>query len=134
MKRRISNGSGTLFSWADGFIALVLYPPGVCTGGKALVRTFPTWRYRVLRTALRLRPRRALSSASGQSFILAQSAVRESPSLSLFRFTDLTNHIPVHPWFQLHGYGLAGNQGAGTRFCRINPAFRWETKLHSGNG
>ena len=38
------------------------------------LRGFPTWRYRVLRTALRLRPRRALSSASGQKFILAQNA------------------------------------------------------------
>ena len=32
---------------------------------------FPTWRSRVLKTALRLRPRRALSSASGQSSKLA---------------------------------------------------------------
>jgi len=32
----------------------------------------PTWRYRVLKTALRLRPRRALSSASGQKPYIAR--------------------------------------------------------------
>src|SRR5882757_2390865 len=42
-------------------------------------RGFPTWRYRVLRTALRLRPRRALSSASGQKCILAQNADQQKP-------------------------------------------------------
>ena len=33
----------------------------------------PTWRYRVLKTALRLRPRRALSSASGQKCHISKS-------------------------------------------------------------
>ena len=51
----------------------------------------PTWRYRVLKTALGLRPRRALSSASGQSSILAQGARKENN----FKFFLLTNHIPV---------------------------------------
>ena len=101
-KRQTANCSGG----AGGFIALVLYPPGLCTGGKALVRTFPTWRYRVLRTALRLRPRRALSSASGQNFILAQNAARQNRSLSLFRVTDLTNHIPVFRGFNPAAFRL----------------------------
>ena len=56
----------------------------------------PTWRYRVLKTALGLRPRRALSSASGQSSILAQN---DSPEKILKKFElFLTNHIPVHSW------------------------------------
>src|SRR3982074_215114 len=55
---------------------------------------FPTWRYRVLKTALRLRPRRALSSASGQRNILARGAP-ERKYLN-FELYQLTNHIPVH--------------------------------------
>lgn len=42
----------------------------VCAQEGEVVRPPPTWRYRVLKTALRLRPRRALSSAPGQSFEL----------------------------------------------------------------
>ena len=42
--------------------------PARCMHRKASpFRDLPTWRYRVLKTALRLRPRRALSSASGQN-------------------------------------------------------------------
>src|SRR4051812_590467 len=48
-----------------GFSAWVLYPPG-CAQEGSLFTGFPTWRYRFLKTALRLRPRRALSSAPGQ--------------------------------------------------------------------
>src|SRR5204863_157533 len=48
-----------------GFSAWVLYPPGGAQEGSPF-QGFPTWRFRVLKTALRLRPRRALSSASGQ--------------------------------------------------------------------
>ena len=58
---------------------------------------FPTWRYRVLRTALRLRPRRALSSASGQKCILAQN-ISNQKIFELFNVTDLTNHIPASLW------------------------------------
>src|SRR5439155_3222707 len=39
----------------------------VCAQEGSLLGGFPTWRSRVLETALRLRPRRALSSAPGQS-------------------------------------------------------------------
>jgi len=35
--------------------------------GGSLYQGFPTWRFRVLKRALRLRPRRALSSAPGQN-------------------------------------------------------------------
>src|SRR5213076_2829030 len=38
----------------------------VCAQEGSLFQGLPTWRYRVLKTALRLRPRRALSSAPGQ--------------------------------------------------------------------
>ena len=54
-----------------GFSALVLYPPG-CAQEGSLFKGFPTWRFRVLKTALRLRPRRALSSASGQRHHVTQ--------------------------------------------------------------
>src|SRR5438045_9708192 len=60
----------------------------------SLLKGFPTWRYRVLRTALRLRPRRALSSASGQKCILAQN-ISNQKIFELFNVTDLTNHIPA---------------------------------------
>ena len=39
----------------------------VCAQEGSLFKGCPTWRYRVLKTALGLRPRIALSSASGQS-------------------------------------------------------------------
>src|SRR5437773_959152 len=48
-----------------GFSAWILYPPGGAQEGSPF-QGFPTWRFRVLKTALRLRPRRALSSAPGQ--------------------------------------------------------------------
>src|SRR5437870_2641384 len=77
---------------AVGFIALILYPPGDAQEG-SLLKGFPTWRYRVLKTALRLRPRRALSSASGQKPSLSTIAwERKSLNFELF---VLTNHIPV---------------------------------------
>src|SRR5437763_1232764 len=63
----------------------------------SLLKGFPTWRYRVLRTALRLRPRRALSSASGQKCILAQN-ISNQKIFELFNVTDLTNHIPAFSW------------------------------------
>src|SRR5437016_13458595 len=63
----------------------------------SLLKGFPTWRYRVLRTALRLRPRRALSSASGQKCILAQN-ISNQKIFELFNVTDLTNHIPAFLW------------------------------------
>ncbi len=46
----------------------------VCAQGGSLGESFPTWRFRVLKAALRLRPRRALSSAPGQ---------RRQPSVSV---------------------------------------------------
>src|SRR2546430_14573428 len=66
----------------------------------SLLKGFPTWRYRVLRTALRLRPRRALSSASGQKCILAQN-ISNHKIFELFNVTDLTNHIPALLWQKL---------------------------------
>src|SRR5205814_2686220 len=63
----------------------------------SLLKGLPTWRYRVLRTALRLRPRRALSSASGQKCILAQN-ISNQKIFELFNVTDLTNHIPAFSW------------------------------------
>ena len=66
----------------------------VCAQEGSPFKGFPTWRYRVLRTALRLRPRRALSSASGQRNILARGAP-ERKYLN-FELYQLTNHIPVH--------------------------------------
>src|SRR5205823_13585106 len=63
----------------------------------SLLKGFPTWRYRVLRTALRSRPRRALSSASGQKCILAQN-ISNQKIFELFNVTDLTNHIPAFLW------------------------------------
>ena len=58
-----------------GFFALVLYLPGLCAcsgrvwlaQGETPRRKSPAWQYRVPETALRLRPRRALSSAPGQN-------------------------------------------------------------------
>ncbi len=58
-----------------GFFALRLYLPGLCAGrsgvglaqGETPRRKSPAWQYRVPATALRLRPRRALSSAPGQN-------------------------------------------------------------------
>ena len=61
-----SEHSEAVGSSEDGFIALVLYPPGGCAQEGSVFERSPTWRYRVLKAALRLRPRRALSSASGQ--------------------------------------------------------------------
>jgi hypothetical protein len=55
-----------------GFFALVLYRQVGAQEGSLLLR-LPHLAYRVLKTALRLRPRRALSSASGQNSILAQN-------------------------------------------------------------
>src|SRR6266576_3468842 len=69
-----------------GFSAWVLYPPG-CAQEGSLFQGFPTWRFRVLKTALRLRPRRALSSAPGQNPTFSQNSL-EKKSL------NLTNHIP----------------------------------------
>jgi len=74
-----------------GFSALVLYPPG-CAQEGSLFKGFPTWRFRVLKTALRLRPRRALSSASGQK-PTSSKIVRKRKSLN-FELFVLTNHIP----------------------------------------
>ena len=71
-----------------GFSASALYPPGGAQEGSPF-KGFPTWRYRVLKTALRLRPRRALSSAPGQNPTFIKNA-RKRKSL------NLTNHIPVH--------------------------------------
>ena len=75
-----------------GFSALVLYPPGCAQEGSPF-KGFPTWRYRVLKTALRLRPRRALSSAPGQKPTFSE-IVRQRKSLNVELFV-LTNHIPV---------------------------------------
>src|SRR6266436_3655552 len=54
----------------------------------------PTWRYRVLKTALRLRPRRALSSAPGQNSIVAQNYSQMKNCSKILKLL-LTNHIPV---------------------------------------
>src|SRR5437868_6616123 len=60
----------------------------------SLYQDSPTWRYRVLKTALRLRPRRALSSASGQKATLnpkrPEGKIKNEKSRSIL----LTNHIP----------------------------------------
>src|SRR5436190_19611773 len=45
----------------------------ICAQEASPLQGLPTWRYRVLKTALRLRPRRALSSALGQKSMLAQN-------------------------------------------------------------
>ncbi len=52
------------------------------------MRVCPTWRYRVLETALRLRPRRALSSEPGQSFEVTAGvgAVQMEGSVSCMSF------------------------------------------------
>src|SRR5207247_5738436 len=71
-----------------GFSALILYPPG-CAQEGSLLKGFPTWRFRVLKTALRLRPRRALSSASGQKSTFSK-IVRKRKSLNFQSFV-LTN-------------------------------------------
>jgi hypothetical protein len=49
-----------------GFFALSSLPARCVHRRGALVKASPTWRFRVLKAALRLRPRRALSSAPGQ--------------------------------------------------------------------
>src|SRR6266496_4363080 len=66
---------------------------GVRTGGKLF--GFPTWRYRVLRAALRLRPRRALSSASGQKTNVAHVHFIRQKILKKSHCSQLTNHIPA---------------------------------------
>src|SRR6266436_5974323 len=76
-----------------GFSAWVLYPPG-CAQEGSLFQGFPTWRYRVLKTALRLRPRRALSSAPGQNSIVAQNYSQMKNCSKILKLL-LTNHIPV---------------------------------------
>src|SRR5205809_7290368 len=78
-----------------GFSAWVLYPPGGAQEGSPF-QGFPTWRFRVLKTALRLRPRRALSSASGQNDPFSTKALGKK-SLKT-RNLNLTNHIPVDSW------------------------------------
>jgi hypothetical protein len=77
--------------FASGFSALILYPPG-CAQEGSLFKGFPTWRFRVLKTALRLRLRRALSSASGQKPTFRKIG-RKKKSLN-FEPLVLTNHIP----------------------------------------
>ena len=74
-----------------GFSAWVLYPPGGAQEGSPF-QGFPTWRFRVLKTALRLRPRRALSSASGQKHPF--STMPPGKKSLKFRNLCLTNHIP----------------------------------------
>jgi len=56
-----------------------------CAQEGSLWQGSPTWRYRVLKTALRLRPRRALSSASGQKphIRLRSSAAKEKNSVGV---------------------------------------------------
>src|SRR3954470_10214689 len=75
-----------------GFNAFFLYPPGGAQEGSPF-QGFPTWRFRVLQTALRSRPRRALSSASGQNDPFSTKALGKK-SLKT-RNLNLTNHIPV---------------------------------------
>src|SRR5438045_9078182 len=86
-----------------GFSALVLYPPG-CAQEGSLFKGFPTWRFRVLKTALRLRPRRALSSASGQNDPFSTKALGKK-SLKT-RNLNLTNHIPVYSWLVFTAFRL----------------------------
>ncbi len=63
------------WEWRNGgFFALIIYLPGLCAPdgplqpaqGETSKGKSPARQYRVLKTALRLRPRRALSSESGQ--------------------------------------------------------------------
>src|SRR6266446_74542 len=60
----------------------------------SLFQGSPTWRYRVLKTALRLRPRRALSSARRpeQNF---STGIRQMKNYAKNLKFLLTNHIPV---------------------------------------
>src|SRR5438045_385126 len=81
----------------------------------SLLKGFPTWRYRVLRTALRLRPRRALSSASGQKCILAQN-ISNQKIFELFNVTDLTNHIPASLWQSLSWINQPSTPTLSTNF------------------
>ena len=86
-----------------GFSAWVLYPPGGAQEGSPF-QGFPTWRFRVLKTALRLRPRRALSSASGQKHPF--STMPPGKKSLKFRNLCLTNHIPeirVTPCYDVLG-------------------------------
>ena len=76
---RWRDGRGSFFRWGcrglidsrgkfGRWIFRIRSLPARCVHRKASpLRDLPTWRYRVLKTALRLRPRRALSSASGQN-------------------------------------------------------------------
>src|SRR5207245_5803136 len=74
-----------------GFSAWILYPPGGAQEGSSF-QGFRTWRFRVLKTALRLGPRRALSSASGQKHPF--STMPPGKKSLKFRNLCLTNHIP----------------------------------------
>src|SRR5213076_1937701 len=77
----------------------------VCAQEGSLFPGFPTWRFRVLKTALRLRPRRALSSASGQKHPCSTKSLGKKSFK--FRHLSLTNHIPVHSWFKPYEFDLA---------------------------
>src|SRR5437867_6379907 len=59
----------------------------VCAQEGSLDQGLPTWRFRVLKAALRLRPRRALSSASGQK-----------QHLSLERLQTEDKNSALKPW------------------------------------
>ena len=101
-----------------GFIALVLYPPG-CAQEGSLFKGSPTWRYRVLKTALRLRPRRALSSVSGQRRTLSTKR-RRKKTFTIFELFLLTNHIPVSRGFD--GCNPMSPGGAtATRLAILSP-------------
>ena len=67
-------------SYYGGFFALVLYRQ-VCAQEGSLLPRLPHLAYRVLKTALRLRPRRALSSALGQKSILAPNTSNEKSEI-----------------------------------------------------
>jgi len=82
--RKLLATGATLKVPTIGFSALVLYRQ-VCAQEGSLFPRLPHLAYRVLKTALRLRPRRALSSASGQNSILAQ----KEPYEKFFEELDL---------------------------------------------
>jgi len=108
---------------------------GVPTGGKLF--GFPTWRYRVLRAALRLRPRRALSSASGQKTnvahghlirqkILKQSLLAVDKPHTCFVVLCREGMRFVWSGFGILGQHLQeGRNGATIRACWSMLTSRW---------
>ncbi|HWI60037.1 MAG TPA: hypothetical protein VNZ22_22615 [Bacillota bacterium] len=74
----LGNKSRAAGTGNDGFFALILYLlGGTKGGGSPLGARPPTQQSRVLKTALRLRPRRALSSVSGQNHHFEPNAKNE---------------------------------------------------------